>query len=854
MKFVDNRPDTKKVVKHEIPKMPEGYYSGDKPNPNLRKFVEDHMRGHPYNPVKDDYNVPAFDKPIDSTKATAIYNMHTYWSKKPHDAIREYIQHYTKPDDLVLDPFCGSGGTALAALIDGRAAIAIDRSPAATFITKGYCTPVDVHELRAAFEELKAKVKPEIDWLYETRCDRCGGKAITAYTVYSQVFQCPRCLNKIPINDCIEEKVEKGTKGGGKGGKKKYCPICYKNGIQEQIVAKGNLKLGSTPVMVNYLCLGKCSPKRSHRKYNDDDPRKREFFNKFDLPKINEINEKEIPYWYPNNQFIRGDRFYRDGLQYNGIDTVANFFTKRNLWALAIYNKYIDEEANENIREILKFALNSSIFNCSRMLQESAWGGALQRGTYYIPPVNRESPVPITLEYKIKDLINGYSSISIKTNKLNISCQSATDLMAIRDNSVDYIFTDPPYASNVQYGELNFLWESWLKLDYSWISEEIIVNEVRGILEIHWKQKMTESMNECLRTLKPNHWISLCFHDASGGTWAFIQDIMAEVGFIPDFLSEVLFIDTHQKSQNQLTADKVTKRDLVINFRKPRPGEVTGTLTITGEEDSTTFSQKVTAIIREYLNTHPGTTKDRIYDEVVSRMVRAGQMEAHNFEELLIRVAEPNKPEGSTSNGLRWYLKETELTAVDTAETAKEDAAAEKVAKFITEFLKKHPEDEGIHYSDIFEHYIFTVKDKPRRALVDWLSDYLYKTEEGTYRLPITEEENKIKKEGRAKGIARRIRHYLAHLEQGVPIREQDRPSDATLVEWLRHCRRASLYEQGKILFEKGGIKLEALSEKQQIDVEEDYTVCVRTIARDSIAGTSLVKKSRKKKSNVIQI
>ena len=78
------------------------------------------------------------------------------------------------------------------------------------------------------------------------------------------------------------------------------------------------------------------------------------------------------------------------------------------------------------------------------------------------------------------------------------------------------------------------------------------------------------------------------------------------------------------------------------------------------------------------------------------------------------------------------------------------------MAKFMTEFSKKNPENEGVHYSDLFEHYIYAIKDKPRRALVDWLLDYFYKTEEGTYRLPITDEEKKIKSEGRAKGIARR--------------------------------------------------------------------------------------------------
>jgi adenine-specific DNA methylase len=105
---------------------------------------------------------------------------------------------------LVLDPFCGSGGTALAALMEGRKAIAIDRSPAATFITKNYCTPVDVDELKAAFADLKRRVQPEIDWLYETRCERCGGKATTNYTVYSQVFECPRCLEKVTLFDCVD--------------------------------------------------------------------------------------------------------------------------------------------------------------------------------------------------------------------------------------------------------------------------------------------------------------------------------------------------------------------------------------------------------------------------------------------------------------------------------------------------------------------------------------------------------------------------------------------------------------------------------------------------------------------------
>jgi len=205
--------------------IPEGYYSGDKPNPYLRRFVE--QNATPYDPETDGYNVRAFNQPIETTKATAIYNMHVYWSKKPHQAIRQYIRHYTKPGDIVLDPFCGSGGTALSALLDGRKAIAIDRSPAATFIAKNHCTPVDTDKLRSAFQRVRQAVREEIEWLYGTRCDRCGGKAMTGYTVYSQVFQCPRCLSKIPLYDC---ETEESQTAAGKAKSVNVCPTCQAKG------------------------------------------------------------------------------------------------------------------------------------------------------------------------------------------------------------------------------------------------------------------------------------------------------------------------------------------------------------------------------------------------------------------------------------------------------------------------------------------------------------------------------------------------------------------------------------------------------------------------------------------------
>jgi hypothetical protein len=153
---------------------------------------------------------------------------------------------------------------------------------------------------------------------------------------------------------------------------------------------------------------------------------------------------------------------------------------------------------------------------------------------------------------------------------------------------------------------------------------------------------------------------------------------MAEVGFISENSEAALYIDTGQKSFNQLMAEKVTKRDLVINFRKPRPDELPQPLTLSGDEDAATFTQKATAILREALELHPGSPADRLYDELVSRMVRQGSFERHNFDALLRRVAEP------VDN--RWYLLET-ADQPDAAESAKEETAAAHLTAFMTRAL-----------------------------------------------------------------------------------------------------------------------------------------------------------------------
>ncbi len=894
---------TGQLFKQTVPKMPQGYYSGDKPNPNLRAFVEQHLRERSYDPAKDDYDVPPFDRPIETTKATAIYNMHTYWSKKPHDAIRQYIQHYTQPGDLVLDPLCGSGGTALAALMEGRKAIGIDRSPAAAFITKNYCTPVNVEALRAATEQLKTKVKPEIEWLYETRCHLTDKPATIGYTVYSQIFQCLKCMNKVPLFDCIPKQRETSK---GSTVTVNLCPRCYARGISEEIDVRGE-RFGCIPVLVSYLYDINRKVKRAQRTHNDKNAKAREYFQKFDCAKIREIQGKTIPHWYPTRRMMnapattqRWALLWRPYLK--GRDTVDAFFTKANLWALAaIWNGISCLSADALVKDALRFAFTSSVLNASDMYRyrESGKGG-LSMGTLYIGPVFQVMNAWRAFADKVTDLFRGYGELALSSHQVNISCQSTVNLSSIPSGSIDYVFTDPPYSWKVQYVESHFIWEAWLDADPNWHRDEIIVNEVRGKSEEEWATELKAVMAELFRVLKPGRCLSLCYHDTSEGTWERVQDMMTDVGFVPEHTSAALFIDTGQKAWKQIVADKVSKRDLVINFRKLKPGASHSNVVITGEEDQQTFRQKVQTVIREFLQVSPGSTKDRIYDTVVSLLVRKGQMQTHNFDELLGEVAEEVKepvrknlfeneePDllGSHQVG-RWHLKESEAGAEE-AERATADSAGTRIYDFLakrtaaklkeseTRFghlqaeiaerrAKLQAVDQGtsdesrgkcvreireltveldkltaeraewerqaLDYSQIFEFYVAAVNPKPKATLEEILEDYCYQTDEGNWRPPLTEPEKKDKGSERQRAVRRKIQRFCNLLEAREAIPENQRPDTQTLAEWIRHCRRTGLHAQGKLLYERGG-DLSALSDQAQVEVEEDYQVCVKHLGR----------------------
>jgi DNA modification methylase len=168
-----------------MPAESQPYLSSEFQAQALAEFLARHVK--PYDPATDEYDRPPFAEDIKEGKNDPIYNAHSYHTKVPPRSIIPYILHYTQPGDVVLDAFCGSGMTGVAAQmcatppedllaqfpelksrVGSRACILNDLSPAACHIAYNYNTPVDVDALRNEFERIKGAVKDEFNWLYGT--------------------------------------------------------------------------------------------------------------------------------------------------------------------------------------------------------------------------------------------------------------------------------------------------------------------------------------------------------------------------------------------------------------------------------------------------------------------------------------------------------------------------------------------------------------------------------------------------------------------------------------------------------------------------------------------------------------
>jgi 16S rRNA G966 N2-methylase RsmD len=494
---------------------------------------------------------------IRGVKSTSVYLAHSYPTKVPPEAIIPYIEHYTRPGDVVLDPFAGSGMTGVAARYAGRHVLLNDLSVGAAHLAYNHCTPCDPAALHEAFHEIAVNCEGEFRWLYRTRCDGCGGPAEILYMLWSDVLACASCRRPIILWDVGVDK-ESGTVA-----ENIRCPKCRKTHPKRALSRHGP----AVPALTDYQCLGTCSPRRRQHR-----PTAAE------LQLIAEVSALEIPYSYPDLTLDQTSEMYiRCALHLQRIEKVSDFYTARNLRALAKIWREILLVPEPRVRSALAFGFTNTAWHATKMRRFNARGG--QRpltGTLYVPQLSIEAnPFPI-LEHKIKMLANFYRELGPAAHSRNsrvvVRLGCATNIHELPDNSVDYVFTDPPFGSNIFYADLNLIWESWLgRVTHA--EREAVINRSKkdGKSLDDYYQLMKGAFTEMHRVLKPERWASVVFHNSDDEVWQAIQTAAEEAGFILVYAGG---IDKSKRSMRGYIArradEDIADGDVVLNLRKSR--------------------------------------------------------------------------------------------------------------------------------------------------------------------------------------------------------------------------------------------------------------------------------------------
>ena len=386
------------------------------------------------------------------------YLIHKYWGRKPHNLISDYLVALTKKNEVVLDPFMGSGGVVIESNKLERLSIGVDINPMSVMIVNETLKDVNLNKLLSTFHKILESIPKDI-----------------------------KDLQQIEYNG----------------------EICV---IENAVWVGENLER----VKINYK--GKSIRRNANSKDRQKNIKAKKLLNKY----ANDIT-------FPTDKIMRYVR--RNQKEY-----INELFSYRNLLIAGWFLKQFETVSDKKISESLKFIFTSALPNFSKMIPgdlekvigKSGW----QISKFWAPEIHAEKNVIISLEQRLNKFIKGKKEIDkIKTKtKYKLYNKSSHSLKMIDDNSIDYIFTDPPYGDSIAYLALSSFWNSWLKnkVDYK---NEIIYDPFRQKKEDDYENRLSRSFSEMSRVLKKNKNLTMTFNNRHMKFWRILMESCKSNGF-----------------------------------------------------------------------------------------------------------------------------------------------------------------------------------------------------------------------------------------------------------------------------------------------------------------------------------
>jgi len=478
---------------------------------------------------------------------TGIYAMHKYWSKKPYNVVRDFIEKYSNQNDVVIDPFCGSGISVIESIILGRKAIGIDINPSAIFITEQMIRKINTNKVANEFANIKAKIKQKIDSLYKVKRN---GTII-----------------------CATHFVWEGEK---------LSEIWYSNGSKKKIVFEPTEEdeINAREITLNDIPY--FYPKNS-------------FFHN------SRINTKKVQKVF---DLFTPRNLYALSLLYNEIEKIQNeevkdffkFVFTSSMGQSSRMVFIVKRRGKNNGHTLEKKEVGSWVIGYwtpKDFFEINVWKNYESRFKKIIKAKNEQN----YSNYVLKETKNIQSILSKNYNLSLINKPAQNVLGEIPDNSIDYIITDPPHGDRIPYLELGILWNSWLQKDVNFNDEIIISNAKERKKDIqNYNMLINKVYCQIYRILKPNKYFSLMFNSLDDKTWINLISYLTKIGF------ELLSVETLGYSANSVVQDnrkKGLKTDFILTFKKTYCNSLDNIKILTLNKDKDYLLKEINKIIDE---------------------------------------------------------------------------------------------------------------------------------------------------------------------------------------------------------------------------------------------------------------
>lgn len=504
-------------------------------------------------------------------EAKRHFGCNAYFTRQSWDIVAQNIKAFTNEGDVVLDSFGGSGVTAIEAMMNGRLGIHTDLNPLSTFMVKALSAKVNLGELWDLSEEILAEFEN------------------------------------------LRPKNEKEAKAMLKNAKH------YPNAIDEEFGQTATIKIQD-----EILWLPKDEPLLWTVKGLDS---LYQLFNHKQLAELALLRKLIFKHTTPSG--TKEQRLIKRNLRYSLLLAFYNTLSVINLTYhetksrkgaagnyFAFYYRYklakipyfldIIETYRRKIKLIIRG--KKELENSPNFYK-----------AYFEP-----------LERVIKDfngaMINQRTNLdkensSEKINGEKIFQADATNLKEIENESVDFIYTDPPYGAKIPYLDLSTMWNAWLDLsvDLAIREKECIEKGSLDKTRDEYYDLMKKSLSEMYRVLKFNRWLVFVFQHQDVRLWQTLRESARNAGF------EHIYTIRQSNGQStikqrQFTATMVSGQ-LLVYFRKVKKAGV-GVIKPLNEKS-------LIQTAKEYIIENNGASFAEINDLLVTKAMNEGFLDEY---------------------------------------------------------------------------------------------------------------------------------------------------------------------------------------------------------------------------------